>query len=343
MSYRVEEVKVDKATIERHLGAGQFEYWTKAKNEAKEALATFDRLKARIPVRLLPYLAGWASYDADMVEKTTHDWGWGLELITNGKKVSKKQLSDISEIQSASLEALHIENAVIDAILTAGVLAQFLHFQFNNLEAAAAAALPKIKALETELRKAKLKVVEASIQTAIDVGLFVLTIFVPHLGVIAKTGIAVGQWAMDELLGGNKSTALNDTLSSTGTNLSMIQPAIENWSFLSPAQRQLTKGIGGKLSIAGLYFDQDEIRATLSRVDAIKLVINKAVEELKTVKRLLEQHRPAMARLNMQLKALGRSVKDHKDKSEDWRNEYRDLADKANYPSTKPVQWQYEN
>jgi hypothetical protein len=310
-------------------------------NNAKAELARYQTLRKRIPPHYLAYVAGEASYDAEAVEKTTNDYNWGIEQIQARKSVNRTQLEKIGGIQSTALEALRIEDDILQSISVAGLFAEFLTMQLRNVERAAQQAIPVIKALEEALRKAKRTSIGARFQQIADIGLTLLTVFVPELGILAKVSVAAAQFGMDKLLGGSKSTPTKDNASDYFSAAGVDIAAMEEWKWLSTTSRGALKTAGKGVAVVGLYFDQDEVQTALKSEAAVSHALAKAVENLRIVKQLADRLRPGMMKLRSQLIALGKEVQISKAAAADLRSEYRQQMREANYSTVSSVQWRY--
>lgn len=90
---------------------------------------------------------------------------------------------------------MKLEVGNLQAVVITGGLSAFLIGQFNHVQRAAVAAQGNIDALKIALNDAKNKRLESVGQGVIDTSLFVVGIAFPEIPVLAKIGIAVGQWA----------------------------------------------------------------------------------------------------------------------------------------------------
>ncbi len=341
MSYRIDSVNADRATIDAYLGPNEFQYWTDQMNSARRELARYDKLRQQIPVHWIPYMAGESDFDATYLEAAAFQYSDAVSLIQAGKKVSRDQLDPIVQIQSGYLEALRDANDNLEAIFNLGLFTWWMSFQFQNIEFAAAQAQPRIDALRRALEVAKTKRHEAEAQGVIDTGLFVLGFFVPEIAVLTKVTIAVGQWAMDDYLGGSKSSDTVDNLSNVNSGGGVGHAAIDDWKFLSPKAGKAVK-VGAKaIAVAGLYFDVNEIQTAMEKAGVAERTLNEAVVALTKVKALVDKWRPAMLTLKMTLIRVAKVLKDSQDTIDNVHRDVRQIRDSINW-STAKVNWKFE-
>ncbi|HTN74373.1 MAG TPA: hypothetical protein VL096_03970 [Pirellulaceae bacterium] len=346
MSYTIEHVTADQSTFDKFHGAthGPAEYreWVNQTREAKEQLAEYDRLWKLVPIDFKATLTTEANVDAQILMDTTNDIGEAIRLIQAGKPVNKEQLVGIMEVQSSALESLRITNETLDALFALSFFSFMMNTQFRNIERAAQEALPKVKALMQNLERAQRKAFESKMQLTIDAGLTVLMIFLPEITVLTRIGIAVGQWGMDKILGGEKSTPTRDRVSDKGSEAAIVQAALQDWKWLTPGENKVVTKAGQKLAIVGLYFDQDEVRAMMERVDVAKAAVDAAISSMRKLKALVERHRPAMVQFRMQMQRAAQRMQDAWDQAKTLRWDRLTLMSDADYRPLVRVRWKIE-
>lgn len=340
MVWLIEPVHATQLKIDAYLGPGSYQEWTERTREANYALKEFDFYKNMLPARAQAYIAGHGSQDADTLLKAGQDYSWAIEQIEKGKKINQDQLQDIQAIRDMAEEALIIETGILKGVLIVATVNFFLTGQFRNAQQMAAEALPKIQKLESALKKAKQNATEARIQQAINIGITVVTtVFLPELTVIKRVGVAVGTWALDKALGTDKTTPLRDVVSDGADYGEILAAGIEDWKWLTPAEKGAVKSASKGLGVVGLYFDQDEVNNALKQVDIVRAILNEAVASLKRVKALIERLRPGMVAWRNQLLASAKAVQEARNNSEHIRDNYRQLSTKAKWYSSSPVVW----
>ena len=340
MVWLIEPVKATPSKIDAYLGEGSYKEWITKTREANAALADWDRFKNMVPVSAQAYVTGLGSLDADTLYKAGHDYSWGIEQIEKGKKINQDQLQDIQAIRDMAEEALRIETGILKGAMIVAALNLYLTGMFRNAQQMAADALPKIQKLESALKKAKQNAREARAQQVINIGItIVTTVFLPELTVIKRVGVAVGTWALDKALGTDKTTPLRDDVSDGADYGEILAAGIEDWKWLTPAEKGAVKSASKGLGVVGLYFDQDEVNNALKQVDIVKAILNEAIASLKRVKALIERLRPGMATWRAQLIASAKAVKEAKADAEQIRDNYRQLSTTAKWYYSSPVVW----
>jgi hypothetical protein len=272
--------------------------------------------------------------------KAGHDYSWGIEQIEKGKKINQQQLHDIQAIRDMAEDALRIETGILKSALIVAGLNQYLTGMFRNAQQLAAEALPKIQKLESALKKAKQNATEARAQQVINIGLTIVQwVFLPELTVIKRVGLAVGTWALDKALGTDKSTPLRDVVSDGADYGEILAAGIEDWKWLTPAEKGAVKSASKGLSVVGLYFDQDEVNNALKQVEIVQAILHEAVASLQRVKALIERLRPGMVTWRNQLLASAKAIQESKAEAEEARDNYRQAATAAKWYSSSPVVW----
>lgn len=340
MSWRIEPVRATRTKIDTYLGQGYYDDWQKRTREANDALADFERAKNMVPVRAQAYLTVRGSFDADILLVSGQDYSLGIEQIEMNKKIDRQQLEDIQVIRDMAEDALRIEtDMLIGAQIVAG-LNQYLTGMFRNAEQMAADAIPKIQKLHSALTKAIQNAREARAQQAINLGITIITtVFLPELTVIKRVGVAVGTWALDKALGTDKSTPLNDVVSDGADFGEILAAGIEDWKWLTPAEKGAVKSASKGLSVVGLYFDQDEVNNALKQVEIVQAVLQEAIASLKRIKTLIERLRPGMLLWHNQLRGVARASQESKVEAEEARDNYRREMTAARWSSINPVVW----
>ena len=340
MTWLIEPVPATQAKIDAYLGKGSYSDWIKRTREANEALADFERVKNMVPVAAQAYVTGLGSLDADILLKAGHDYSWGIDQIEKGKKINQDQLQDIQAIRDMAEDALRIETGILQSALIVAGLNQYLTGMFRNAQQMAADAIPKIQKLESALKKAKQNATEARAQQVINIGLTIVQmVFLPELTVIKRVGLAVGTWALDKALGTDKTTPLRDTVSDGADYGEILAAGIEDWKWLTPAEKGVVKSASKGLSVVGLYFDQDEVNNALKQVEIVQAILQEAIASLQRVKVLIERLRPGMLTWRNQLLAAAKAIKESKDKAEEARDNYRQAMTAAKWSSSNPVVW----
>lgn len=346
MPYSIEPVVADQSLFEKFYGKthGPLEYreWHTQTVDARILLAEYYRLWQLVPIEFKARLTTETEVDAQILQDTTNDIGEAIKLMKAGKRVNKDQLDAIATVQSSAMESLKLNCDVIDGVLKLSFFSFIMNMQFQNIERAAREALPKIKELQRQLEKAKRKALEAKAQMVIDAGLAVLQVLVPEVTVIVRVGIAVGQWGMDKILGGDKSTKTRDTVSDVGTQMAIVQSGIQDNKWLTPGASKIVTKAGKHLTVVGLFFDHDEVTATMDRVDVAKAALDQAVAALKTIKRLLERHRPAMVQFKMQVERAARNMEDTLHTARKLRWDRMTLMSEADYRPLVRTNWKID-
>jgi hypothetical protein len=344
MAYRVPSTAIRPDLVDAWMGRGSHYDWMNTVAEIREQFGLLESTLRLLPVEWAKLLAMQTTSDAFLLEKVAHDYGWGLAQVAQAnapRRIEKRQLAELYEIQSDLLETLKLEVGSLQAVVVAGGLSTFLIGQFNNVQRAAVEAQRKIDALKVALNDAKNKRLQSVGQGVLDTGLFIVGLAFPEIPVLGKIAIAVGQWAADELLGGSKGSADLDRASDVGTKSSVVTAAADpRWiddRLGKPAGKANTA-----LGAAGLVFDGAEIRTQFKNVDAVSTALNEAVASLSTVRKLLVRLAPGLSKLRVQMNATARSIRESMVEADDFRDDAMELIRAAKYPMSSPIIWRLE-
>lgn len=340
MGWQIDSVKVDKAKVEKVLGSGAYESWMAETRKANQALAEFDSVKKMVPVQSQAYVTGLGAGDYDVLLKAGQDYSYGIERISKGESVNTDQLQDIEAIRDMSREALEVETGILKAAMLAVGLNQFLTSQFSNAQSMAVDAIPKIQKLQSALAKAERNATEARIQQIANLGITIIqSVFLPELTVIKRVGVAVGTWALDKVLGTDKSTPLGDVVSDQADYGEILAAGIEDWKWLTPGEKGAVKSASKGLGVVGLYFDQDEVNNALKQVEIVRAILYEALASLRRVKALIERLRPGMLSWKFQLNNAARAIRQSRDEAEGIRDNYRQAITAARWSQSNPTVW----
>ena len=344
MPYSVPSTAIRADLVDAWMERGYHSNWVKVVTEIRVEFQTLEATLRLLHPSWAKLVVMQTTTDASLLEKVAHDHGWGLEQVARPQApvhIEKRQIFDLYDIQSGVLETLKLEVGCLQAVAAAGGLSAFLIGQFKNVERAADAAQRNIDALKVALNNAKNNRLQSVGQGVLDTALFVVGVAFPEIAVLAKVGIAAGQWAADELLGGSKGSAGLDRASDVGTKSSVLTAAADpRW-----IDNRLG-GVAGKantaLGAAGLVFTGAEIRTQFQNVDTVSTALNAAVTSLSTVRKLLIRLAPGMNQLRMQNNRVARDIRESLDEADTFRNDVADLIRASKYPMSSPVIWRLE-
>lgn len=340
MGWRIDSVQANREKVDAILDNGSYDSWMKETLEANQVLSEFEAMKNLVPGRSQVYVTGLASFDFDVLLKAGQDYSHGIERISKGQVVNTDQLQDIEAIRDMAEHALQIETEILKAAMVAVGLNTLLTFQLSNAQRMAADTIPKIQKLQSALAKAVKNATEARIQQVANVGITVVqTVFLPELTVIKRLGIGVGTWALDKVLGTDKSTPLRDVVSDNADYGEILAAGIEDWKWLTPAEKGAVKSASKGLSVVGLYFDQDEVNNALKQVEIVQAVLEEALASLKRLKNLIERLRPGILSWKGQLRGVALTIKDSKAEAEGIRDNYRQAIAAARWSESNPTVW----
>lgn len=340
MTWTIDPVHATPARVDQYLGQGSHALWIQRTREANAALMAWDKVKNMVPVRSQAYVTGLGSIDADTLLKAGQDYSFGIEQIEKGKRIDKDQLHRIEVIRDMAQDALEQQTGLLQGAMIVAGLNVYLVNMFGNAQQMAADALPKIEKLLSALRKAEQNATEARVQQVINIGITIITtVFLPELTVIKRVGVAVGTWALDKALGSDKTTPLRDTVSDGADYGEILAAGIEDWKWLTPAEKGAVKSASKGLSVVGLYFDQDEVNNALKQVEIIRAILTEALASLKRVKALIERLKPGMVTWRAQLLSAARIYKEGLADLEDTRDHLRKEINAAGWSSSRTVTW----
>ena len=278
MVWQIDSVQADKAKVDKVLGEGSYESWMAETRQANQALAEFEAVRDRVPVSSQAYVTGMGALDYDVVLKSGQDYSYGLERISKGEAVNIAQLLDIKDIRDMARDALEMETGILQGAMVVVGLNKFLTSQFSNAQRMAVEAIPKLQKLQSALAKAEKNATEARMQQIANLGITIIqTVFLPELTVIKRVGVAVGTWALDKVLGTDKSTPLRDVVSDQADYADILAAGIEDWKWLTPGEKGAVKSASRGLIVVGLYFDQDEVSNALKQVEIVRAILHEAL------------------------------------------------------------------
>jgi hypothetical protein len=328
---------VTQPVVDRYLGPGYFQFWRTQDSHRREELKrteTLERLYGKLASRVTTRVL----WDLQVLEKIALDFETGLQRIADGKPVNREQLKRIGDLYTMAVSVVEHENDRLQVVWQAGFVTAWVTFPFPLIQAQATRLQQKIERLKELLEVARREVKESWVQTLIDVAITAITFFLPEVGIVTKLVMAVGSYLIDEALGGDKSPTV-DKLDKAGD---VSGPALDVVERVANADSKVSKvaGKGGKaISVAGLFFDADEIKEAYEKADKIEAIMKAAKYEFEQLQRTIRSHRPALQRLRVSLEVARRALIDLGDTAVEIRWELKKAIDQYGYSTTKPTQW----
>lgn len=319
-------------------GRDEYESFTAFASDAKEVLRQLDVSLNRYGLVTLAA----ASNTGLWLETATSDLYWAFGEISKGKRLAPDQIDAIRSIGELARDAIELEDSAVSALVGISAFLALAEWSLRRVEQQARAALVTLAALRSALEAAKQKRTESIAGGIIDGMIVIATVLQPELILLSGIKAALGQKLLDDALGGSKSSATMNNLSTYSTNASIAQASLETFSFLTPAKSVPFIQVAGKpLAIVGLAFDADEIYAAFKNVDEIRRAIDRLLNLLRQLKRDLDTLRPEVLRQHRNAAAVRQQVKRDRNEAERLYLQVRAEAAAISYMIGTAPRWRY--
>lgn len=327
------------SVIDAYLGVNQYIDWQELESQKRyqdERIARSERLMGSY-MKSVGYQI-WA--DQRMLDKIAREYRDGMALVGAGKKINTTQESNLYDLYTLAIEVVDCENEILEILIGCNIHYWMTIIPFPILEAKAQKLSKKVKDLTKMLETAQSEQTEAKVQLALNVAVTAGTLAMPHLGLLTKVGITFGQYVMDELLGGEKSSAVVSGASAPASGIGLTFDAIEKVSVIEGSAAQtLSKGLGAATQVGGLFFDVDEVITTGRNVDQIRAKMLETKIAYESLKKDLLKQLKNVAMLKLAFAIAEFRVRDAKDNAQIARTALEDAMAANGYPKYSPLRW----
>lgn len=279
------------------LGEGWFELWQElARDTADERRRAeineqrFAKFSMPAPVRL--------SWDLRRLEHISRHYHQLMERIVEGQAVDPSDVHQLYAIYSLAIEVVRADNEILDATFAFTVTVAFVTGPVMTLQWCAANLLRVLKVLTVRLEQAKEERTEAWVQAALNVAITGATLLMPHLGLLAKVGIATGQYVLDNALGPEKSVAADiggDATAAAG----LLADAIARIEGLGSRKVKIAEAGSDAVTVVGFAFDVNEVLVGHENYAEIERLMNQATKSAARISAVIRRNRPALIRFSL--------------------------------------------
>jgi len=270
MATRVTDEEAER--IDAFFGDGTYDAWHGFDTEADTQLSRKKRADTTL-WRIDHTLSVLSPYGTDLVEKLQQDCAWAIDLIKQKKFPDPAQFNPLLKIFPVALDTADLMLSDAEAIPTLWLLAGAAGTPALAFTAKAGQIHQELLELDELLREAQAEEIEAEIKSLLGVVITTVELFTPGLGLLAKGGLA----ATEAYLSGGTTPA-------AGSKYGKITlEAIEEVEKAGHTVRHIAKGGGKFLTIAGFYFDVEEVLEAKGNVKKIKALLEKANKEFKEI------------------------------------------------------------
>jgi hypothetical protein len=311
--------------IDAFLGDGTYDTWHELDVEADMQLSRKKRMDAAL-ARIEPRLAVLSPYGTDWVEKLQKDCALAIDLIKQKKFPDPAQLSPLLKIFPAALDAADLMLSDAEAIPALWLVAGAAAVPAVGFTVAARQLQRELVELDELLGDAMAEEVETEIKSLLGVVITTVELFTPGLGLLAKGGLTVAEAYLADFT----------TTAATSKYAKITLECIEEVERAGHTVQHIAKGGGKVLTIAGFYFDVEEVLHAQDKVKKIKALIEKANREFKAIQHHITSAVKGYQRLQ---RILVTSEAAARREIETKRRERDELNKQYSYSLIKPVAW----
>lgn len=287
-----------KEIVDGALGDGWYDGWrdleADVEREAREARLN----EARFSSFRAPGTTDNLWWDLRLLEAVGADYRAAMSSIAQGRAADADRVGRIHDALTLALGVVHHDNEALGAAFAAGIVTGFVAVPFAILQLRAKRLEEALDVLKARLEAAKRERNEAWVQGAIGTSLTMIAAFMPHVGILTRGGIAVGQWFLDDALGPSTSRAASAG-SKAGHVASQIGDAVAEIEGLGRRTRTFAKGSGRVATVAGFAFDANEIMAGHRNVGTIEEAMSRGKRAYSALVAEIVKHKPTLQRFLM--------------------------------------------
>jgi hypothetical protein len=304
-----------KETVDGILGDGSYDEWMNMENATAHEKKRTDYLKVRFRfVYFQPGASTSPYWDTDLLVNIMEDYRDEMNLVARAQSVDTRKIEQLHTILTVALGLVEHNNDAVDAAVSIGLVATFFTLPFALLAPRAKRLLELLEVLKKHLEQAKTERLEAGAQTAINAALTVITIFGPHIGLLARGALVVGQGLLDGALGPSKSKAAKAGSKASHIVAEFGEAVSESENFGQNTRR--IAGRAGRAALAtGFVFDVDEVFTGHRNVNEIRAAISQVNAAYDSLMAEIKKHKPAIVKF----------VSDH----QRWQTRIKDIVKTA--------------
>lgn len=327
------------AVIDAYLGANQYVDWQELESQKRAQDERYARSE-RLMGSYIKEVGDRIWEDQIVLDKIAQEYREGMTLVAAGKKISATQESYLFELYTLAIEVVDCENEILEILIACNIHYWMTIIPFPIIEAKAQKLAKRVKELTKMLEAAEKDQTEATAQLVINAAITAGTLAMPHLGLLTKVGITVGQYVLDELIGGEKSSAVVSAASAPASGIGLTLDAIEKVTVIEgTAAQTLSKGLGGAVQVGGLFFDVDEVITAGRNAGVIRAKMLETKLAYESLKKDLLKQLQNVAMLKLALVIAELRMRDARKNAAIARAALEAAMTANKYPKYSPLRW----
>jgi hypothetical protein len=260
--------------IDGLLGSGTYAEWFQLERDTLVERRRANVNLQRIEKSMKEESTNDLYWDMRLLDRIEADYADKLKRIAAGDSVPKDKVEQFHAIYTLALGVVQHDNDALEAAFATELLIGFGSLGFAVLQARANRLLRLLRALEKRLQQAKKERTETIVQGIINLALSNITMVVPHVGIIARGALLVGQWWLDDALGPSTSKAANVGAKSS-LIISQLGPALAKTEELGTTVQSVASAGGTVATVVGIGFDVNEVMVGYQNVDKLRGAVQK--------------------------------------------------------------------
>lgn len=281
-------------TIDEKLGSGYYEDWLQKERDVAQQERRLAINKRRFRKADSSVLREYWR-DADLLNKTMSEYREALEEITAGKPFDFEKTDSLNGCVGLAIGVVEINNDRLDSLHAAGIMFAFMEVPLQLIHNGSVNLEKRLKKLKILLKKAEKERLEAWAEGGINAAVTLVTFMLPHVSILARTGVYFGLMVLDEVLGPDTSTAANAGEKGSLT-VSHFGDSVDEIKWMSDRMKKGAKFAGHGGTVVGFAFDVNEISVGHGNVNAVKKEIKRTERAFKGLTKTLHRHAPAITK-----------------------------------------------
>jgi hypothetical protein len=311
--------------IDAFLGEGAYDTWHGFDVEAGMQLSRKKRMEVALS-RINQGLSVLSPYGTDWVEKLQYDCANAIELIKQKKFPDPAQFTPLLKIFPVALDAADLMLKEAEAIPTLWLVAGAAAVPAVGFTTAAKQLQRELVELDELLGEVMAEEVETEIKSLLGVVITTVELFTPGLGLLAKGGLTLVEIYLADFTGPSANSKYGKITLET----------IEEVEKAGHTVRHIAKRGGKALTIAGFYFDVEEVLEAKDKVKKVKELIEKANKDFKAIQGQITNAVRGYQRVQRLFDTSGKAALREIDSKSRERDE---LIRQYAYSSSKAVAW----
>jgi hypothetical protein len=282
--------------IDGVLGVGWYDEWQQMEKDTKSEAQRAQTNSLRFSSLRSPGKPDQLASDVALLTKVAADYRQAMNKIVSNQPVDRARVGQVHDVLTLVLGVVKHDNDGLDAAFAVGVVQAFVAIPMAVFAERSQRLVKLLEALKPQLEQAKRERNEAWLQATINTAVTAITLIIPPLGLLAtlaKGGIVASQFLIDDALGPTTSVVMTTGSKSTYVASQLVDP-LTKVERLGTATQKIAKGAGRYVTVAGFYFDYNEISIANRNIAKIESALRMAKNAYDDLLSQIKKNKPVI-------------------------------------------------